>query len=53
MTCACKSPDAYECWAIRYDLPPDFMGEEVEMDGGPCQCACHEPDPFDDDEDWL
>lgn len=39
--CACASPDAYACWRIRYpETGPE--ADEVEADGGPCMCDCHE-----------
>jgi hypothetical protein len=39
--CACPSPDAAECAAIRYGF--DFMHEH-------CDCPCHYSDWDDDDE---
>lgn len=41
--CACVSSSATSCWAIRYNIDP----MDVELDGGPCMCACH--DGCDDD----
>lgn len=37
--CACVDSDAYECWRRRYHL---FSHEDVEDDGGPCACVCHD-----------
>jgi hypothetical protein len=48
-TCACKSIDAYECWALRYNLLWHSHAE-IDDDGGPCECMCHECDPDDDEE---
>lgn len=45
--CACRRRDAYECWAARYpqasstDDPLDEF-EEIEAQGGPCDCPCHD-----------
>jgi len=36
-TCACVSPDAYECLAIRYGFD-----DEDDDDDAHCECACHE-----------
>lgn len=41
--CACQIRSATNCWALRYDIDP----MDVELDGGPCLCACH--DGCDDD----
>jgi hypothetical protein len=38
----CKSPDAYDCWSIRYNGHICFSSHEVEKDGGPCECTCHQ-----------
>jgi hypothetical protein len=35
--CACVDSSAVACWAIRHEIP-DW---EVEDDGGPCMCECH------------
>lgn len=40
-SCACKSDDAYRCWAVRYERPFDSPGT-IEDEGGPCECACHD-----------
>ena len=52
--CACKATDAYDCWSRRY-LCVEFeeSGDTsfIDADGGPCECACHDRDP-DDDQDW-
>ena len=37
--CACVDSSAYECWRRRYHL---FPSEDVEEDGGPCGCPCHD-----------
>ena len=53
-TCACKSIDAYECWALRYGSDAFCFCHRIEAikaDGGPCECSCHDPEP-DDDEEW-
>ncbi len=42
--CACKGQDRWDCWAVRYGLArhiSDFR-HEVELDGGPCECSCHD-----------
>ena len=39
--CACRSEDAYRCWEERYG-PRDWDVGEVDMDGGPCECPCHD-----------
>ena len=44
--CACPSRDASTCWEIRYGVLP----HEVEADGGPCQCLCHEWEI--DEDEW-
>ena len=36
--CACPVDDRYWCWAHRYGV----QVHEVEEDGGPCECPCHE-----------
>lgn len=41
-TCACRFTDAYDCWSSRYPSPDLQTAKEIEMDGGPCSCACHE-----------
>lgn len=46
LRCACQSVDEYRCWEMRYG-PRDWDVGEVEMDGGPCECPCH--DEEDDD----
>lgn len=40
--CACHSSDAYDCWQIRYPSDERQSASEIEMDGGPCQCSCHD-----------
>lgn len=51
--CACKSSDAWECWARRYRHDDPITGDfvmsydRVEDEGGPCECYCH----YDEDED--
>jgi hypothetical protein len=49
--CACKSLDAFRCWEIRYGFDADADMADIEMDGGPCQCACHDAD--EDDDYWT
>ena len=41
--CACFARDAYECWAHRYGFA-EYDHDEIEHDGGPCECACHDED---------
>jgi len=40
--CACHSTDAYDCWSSRYPSFEAQSVQEIEADGGPCQCACHD-----------
>ena len=42
--CACHYTDAYDCWSSRYLYPTDKVqsAQEIEADGGPCQCECHD-----------
>jgi hypothetical protein len=43
--CACHSDDAYDCWQSRYpsnDASEVQTAQEIEMDGGPCSCSCHD-----------
>ena len=51
--CCCVHPDAYDCFALRYDMSFDATHQEVERDGGPCECMCHDDDDFDDEDDWT
>lgn len=51
MRCACPSEDAYRCWATRYG-PRDWDIGEIEMDGGPCECPCHD-DEDEDTDPWF
>lgn len=43
----CRSVDPYECWSLRYEgigsLGRWPSRQDVEDDGGPCQCQCHQP----------
>jgi hypothetical protein len=48
--CACVSTDAYRCWAVRYGKSA-WDRAEIDMDGGPCECACHEDD--EEDGPWF
>jgi len=41
-SCACHSTDAYDCWQSRYPSNERQSAQEIEMDGGPCQCSCHD-----------
>ena len=43
--CSCHALDAYDCWTSRYGVRGRI---NIEMDGGPCQCVCH--DEVEDDE---
>lgn len=47
--CACKSDDAYDCWALRYHHHTMVPGMVIDREGGPCECACH--DAVDDESD--
>lgn len=40
--CACHSTDAYDCWSSRYPSDEVQSAQEIENDGGPCQCSCHD-----------
>lgn len=40
--CACHSDDAYDCWSSRYRTDEPQSAQEIEQDGGPCQCSCHD-----------
>ena len=42
MSCACKSDDRYECWSVRYGTGMRFTCEQIDLDGGPCECSCHD-----------
>lgn len=49
MGCICKSDDRWMCWALRYNKPihiVDFR-HEIGLDGGPCQCGCHDEESDD------
>lgn len=46
--CACHSTDAYDCWASRYPTNERQSAQEIEQDGGPCDCVCHD----ESDEDY-
>jgi len=42
-TCACVSTDPYECWRARFGLHIFYDRiKEIEKDGGPCGCMCHD-----------
>lgn len=42
-TCACKSPDAHECFVMRYSRL--FDEEDVDNSrGDQCNCLCHQFD---------
>lgn len=36
VTCACRSPDARECYALRYQTDIDEEDDPAE-----CECGCH------------
>ena len=40
--CACRFTDAYDCWTSRYPSDPDTTTQDIETDGGPCHCCCHD-----------
>lgn len=46
--CACVSPDAHECWALRSGIN-ELDYEAVLMDGRPCDCPCHDRQEDDDE----
>jgi hypothetical protein len=46
--CACVSPDKWECWALRYGIDEQDRGA-IEMDGGPCDCPCHDQEDEESD----
>ena len=48
---ACKSHDPYDCWALRYFGHTDVSGMQVDEDGGPCECPCH--DSFDEHDEYA
>ena len=39
--CVCTEDDEYCCWAERYNMW-SVSTEEIEADGGPCSCSCHD-----------
>ena len=43
--CACRALNAYDCWTARYGIRGR---SHIEMDGGPCECRCHDPVEYDD-----
>ena len=47
MTCPCPTPDAHACIAARYPDPPG----DLDGEGGPCGCACHDAKDVDIDGD--
>jgi hypothetical protein len=52
-SCACVSDDPYSCWSRRYDLGSfDCLPchEDVDIDGGPCECGCHDDRRYDEDD---
>jgi len=49
MGCACRADDRYECWAIRHGMTQaNYCQIDVDTDGGPCECPCHD-EHLDDD----
>ena len=48
--CACHAASDYDCWRSRYNMH-SASRSEVEFDGGPCQCSCHDRFACDDIED--
>jgi hypothetical protein len=40
--CACRYRDAYDCWSSRYPRIEVWSAQEIEADGGPCSCPCHD-----------
>lgn len=54
--CACPCRNAFDCWRRRYPRSPDDDDDSgsIRMEGGPCECGCHEEFRCDDpEEDWL
>jgi hypothetical protein len=45
--CICREFSATACWRQRYNLDWD---DDVQEDGGPCMCACHDIWGDEDDE---
>lgn len=43
--CACVSTDERICFAARYGISL----HEVEPQGGPCECCCHDREEDEDD----
>jgi len=43
-SCACKRNDPYDCWRLRYPRRSEDDDEHtsVRMEGGPCECPCHD-----------
>lgn len=41
-SCACRYTDAYDCWSSRYPSDEVRSAQEIEADGGPCHCVCHD-----------
>jgi hypothetical protein len=41
--CECVAYDAVECWDVRHmrESAEPRSHDEVEHEGGPCDCACH------------
>lgn len=37
--CGCVDSDRFECFRRRYRLDP---GQDVTVEGGPCECPCHD-----------
>ena len=37
-SCACRSPDARECYALRYPMDVDDEND----DSAECECGCHD-----------
>ena len=46
--CACVAGDKWECWGFRYGIDPNDKSA-IELDGGPCECKCHEEEGEDDE----
>lgn len=42
--CACVRDDAIDCFRARYAIP---FCETAADHGGPCECACHDIEPYD------
>ena len=42
ISCCCKQSNAYDCWRERYRELYWRDAQEIENEGGPCECLCHD-----------